>query len=341
MQQAPDKYSVSVQRHHVVLLGAGASRAAFPNGDKSGRKLPLMNDFVEMVDGLAVYLKGLGVEYEGRDFEDIYSGLYDKYGVTGALQKIEDIVYDYFVGLKLPDEPTLYDHLVLSLRGTDIIATFNWDPFLWYALCRNRDRVGEVNLPKYLFLHGNTGVAVCVRHKYISVGHHDCLCDQCGQPLRESKLLYPVTQKQYADDPFIKAAWDMMKSFLGAAYMFTIFGYSAPESDVEAIALLKEGWGSGEDRSLEQIQIVDVVAGDVLEAKWQPFICRTHFGIYRNIYNTFVGRHARRSCDALWDATMMCNPRREYPVPHMASWHELDEWLEPLLEAENRVRQDA
>lgn len=33
-------------RPHVVLLGAGASRAAFPSGEETGKHLPLMNDFV-------------------------------------------------------------------------------------------------------------------------------------------------------------------------------------------------------------------------------------------------------------------------------------------------------
>ena len=36
-------------RPHLVILGAGASYAAFPNGDKNGRKLPLMNNIVEEV----------------------------------------------------------------------------------------------------------------------------------------------------------------------------------------------------------------------------------------------------------------------------------------------------
>jgi hypothetical protein len=36
-------------RPHVVLLGAGASYAAFPNGDKNGHKLPLLKDFVEVI----------------------------------------------------------------------------------------------------------------------------------------------------------------------------------------------------------------------------------------------------------------------------------------------------
>ena len=44
---------------HVVLLGAGASRAAFPNGDRSGRRIPLMNDLVKVV-GLSPLIKQAG-----------------------------------------------------------------------------------------------------------------------------------------------------------------------------------------------------------------------------------------------------------------------------------------
>ena len=32
---------------HVVILGAGASKASFPDGDSNGYKLPLMNDFAK------------------------------------------------------------------------------------------------------------------------------------------------------------------------------------------------------------------------------------------------------------------------------------------------------
>ncbi len=34
---------------HVVLLGAGASRAAFPTGDVSGKRLPVMDDLVQTI----------------------------------------------------------------------------------------------------------------------------------------------------------------------------------------------------------------------------------------------------------------------------------------------------
>lgn len=37
--------TVRMQKPHVVVLGAGASRATCPDGDKNGRKIPLMRDF--------------------------------------------------------------------------------------------------------------------------------------------------------------------------------------------------------------------------------------------------------------------------------------------------------
>jgi hypothetical protein len=40
-------HQIEMERAHVVILGAGASLAAFPDGDKYGIKLPLMNNLVE------------------------------------------------------------------------------------------------------------------------------------------------------------------------------------------------------------------------------------------------------------------------------------------------------
>jgi len=35
------------QRPHIVILDAGASLAALPHGDRNGRKLPVMDNFME------------------------------------------------------------------------------------------------------------------------------------------------------------------------------------------------------------------------------------------------------------------------------------------------------
>ena len=60
---------------HVVILGAGASRQAFPDGDNNGKRLPLMRDFVETLELDAVLTK-YKIEYEGKNFEEVYSDLY-------------------------------------------------------------------------------------------------------------------------------------------------------------------------------------------------------------------------------------------------------------------------
>ena len=49
-------HNTQMRRPHVVIVGAGASRAAFPDGDRNGALLPLMVDFVDVV-GLAQALE--------------------------------------------------------------------------------------------------------------------------------------------------------------------------------------------------------------------------------------------------------------------------------------------
>lgn len=50
-------------RPHVVLLGAGASCAAIPNGDKNGRKISAMNGFIKKL-GLTDILYAASYEFE-------------------------------------------------------------------------------------------------------------------------------------------------------------------------------------------------------------------------------------------------------------------------------------
>jgi hypothetical protein len=58
---------------HVVILGAGASRACCPSGDRNGRKLPLMADFVESV-GLEDIIRASGHQPAGN-VETTYSNI--------------------------------------------------------------------------------------------------------------------------------------------------------------------------------------------------------------------------------------------------------------------------
>lgn len=168
---------VEMEKPHVVILGAGASYAAFPNGDKNGRKLPLMNNFVETL-GVEDLISRTGLEFSSSNFEDIYSEIHKRKELSGIREELENTVYNYFRGMELPDEPTIYDHLVLSLRNKDFIATFNWDPFLVQAIRRNSSRF---KLPRPLFLHGNVEVGYCPDGHMM--GSHDTRCHTCGEKL--------------------------------------------------------------------------------------------------------------------------------------------------------------
>jgi hypothetical protein len=86
---------VRVSRPHVLLLGAGASIAALPNGDKYGRRLPTMDNFVEILD-LSTSLSKADVDFEGKNFEDIYDKLYTNKRYSSLRGELEQRVYDYF-----------------------------------------------------------------------------------------------------------------------------------------------------------------------------------------------------------------------------------------------------
>lgn len=336
-EQSVNQYHLSVQRPHLVLVGAGVSRAAFPNGEKNGRIPPLMNDFFDIVYGLSDYLDKQGIEYQGQNFEDVYSSLYEDCKYNEIRNYIEAIIYDYFVGMELPDKPTLYDHLILSLTGRDALATFNWDPFIWQAMCRNYNRVGgNNNLPRPIYLHGNTAVGICMNHKKIQISQKGFLCRECGKKLKKSRLLYPIKQKDYNSDPFIKSSWNDVKIFLEDSFMFTVFGYSAPSSDVEAIRLLQEGWGDLEQRVMEEIEIIDILDEDILCERWGIFIHSHHYSTHSDFYSSLIAKRSRRSCDACFNAVVHSIPWEEHPIPRDATWEELDKWIKPYLEAENK-----
>jgi hypothetical protein len=336
--RAYNRYALNIGRPHLVLLGAGASLAAFPNGEKNGLKLPLMNNFVETVNGLSDYLGECGIDYKGQNFEDLYNSLYEDSQYDEIRQVIEEIIYDYFAQMGLPDEPTLYDHLVLSLTARDVVATFNWDPFLWQAMCRNYHRVGNANLPHPFYLHGNTAVGVCTKHEKIQISHKDTMCSKCRRLLSRSKLLYPIGKKDYNIDPFIKSSWDGVKSCLKSAYMFTIFGYGAPSSDVEAVGLLSEAWGDKYQRSMEQIELIDKIEENAICERWEKFIHTHHYDYHNDFYSSMIAKCSRRSVDASFGANYNCIAWEEYPIPKDASWDELDEWLKPYIEVENKPR---
>ena len=319
---------ISVSRPHVVLLGAGASRAAFPDGDKNGRKLPLMCDLVEIL-GLEGILEKFGIDYSGRNFEDVYSDLHWQPGQQEARDEIEERIRNYFAAMELPDSPTIYDHLVLSLREKDVIATFNWDPFLFQACVRN---CKFAKPPRLIFLHGNVAIGYCAADRV--KGPAGTSCGKCGRPYVSSRLLYPVNEKNYTSDPFIRSEWTGLQSALGNAFVLTIFGYSAPQSDVEAIELLRKGWGRPETRELEQVEIIDIKSNDELRERWDAFILEHHYDTEMSFYDSWAARHPRRSCDAVWRQIMDLEFLVDNGIPQSLPVEQQLTWYKQLIDAE-------
>jgi hypothetical protein len=319
-----------VRRPHVVILGAGASRAALPVGDPSGKRLPLMNDLVDLCD-LREVLSSAGVS-TNRNFEDIYSDLSGA-GNSKLLVAIGERTEEYFSSLRLPERPTIYDTLVLSLRSKDVIATFNWDPLLYLACWRNHKVAA---LPNVAYLHGNVAIGYCLEHR--KKGFFGTPCSVCGALYKPSPLLYPIKQKGYSADPYISREWNTLRAALQNAFMLTIFGYAAPESDAEALEIMTSAWGDVEDRNFEQTELIDIRPEDELRSTWSSFIHSHHYDIRADFYDSWIALHPRRSCEAAWQQYFEAKFISTNPVPRVETLAELHAWFAPLLEAEARTQ---
>lgn len=332
----PVNYTVANQiadlshgRPHLVILGAGASFAACPEGDASGISLPLMYNLVETV-GLGSCLDAAGVCWRDRNFEDVYAELCSDTSFDETTLHLNNAIADYFGSLQLPSEPTIYDYLVLGLRSKDVIATFNWDPFLWQALGRNRE-VGD--LPHYLFLHGCSVIGHCVEDW--QQGYIGRPCPTCNQSLVPTQLLYPVVNKDYVSDPYISTQWNIFQKVLAKAYLVTIFGYAAPPSDAAAIDLMQSAWGTNESREFEEIEIIDIKTEGELAETWDSFIHSHHYSTTDSFYNSLIFDHPRRTCEAMWAQFMEAKWIDGNPAPrNTADLKELQDWYSTLIQVE-------
>jgi hypothetical protein len=305
-------------RPHVVILGAGASRQAFPQGDSKGKTLPIMDDFVNVVTGLRDLLESAGINHLGQNFEVLYSKIHERDPKSSLLCEIEKSVRDYFEGLQLPEGPTLYDHLLLSLRPKDLIATFNWDPFLFDSWERHRYRIP---LPEVVYLHGNVRIAYCAEHRVL--GEKGMCCPECDEELTPSPLLYPVTTKNYSADPLISSAWRILEHIIRSSFTLTIFGYGAPKTDKEAVELLNKAWKGKSNREFETVEIIDIKDKNLLIEQWKPFMPTFHCMHSKNFYESQIANYPRRSCEALYVPTVLGRFAETYAIPKDADFKEL------------------
>lgn len=324
---------IEAQGPHVVILGAGASLATCPNGDGYGKELPVMKNFVKTLN-LSGILKKANIDLRQRNFEKIYDRICKDKKQSYTRKELEKAIYNYFASMRLPDSPTIYDHLILSLRGKDVIATFNWDPLLIQAYRRNS---GKFNLPRLLFLHGNVTIGYCEKDHTLGVNGNTCT--KCGRKFVSSKILYPIQNKNYHKDKFISGQWKELIYLMNHAFMLTIFGYGAPISDVSAVELLKQAWGDKVKRSMEQTEIIDVRNSDDLRITWKPFMHTHHYEIHNDFYNSWIANHPRRTGEAYLNQYYKAKFIENNPIPRSVPFPELWGWLDKLHEVEAKYNQ--
>lgn len=291
-------------RPHVVILGAGASCAVIPNGDKNGKWISAMSGFIKKL-GLSDIIEKVSINTKSDNLEDIYMELDERSNnepdCFEVKNELETVIREYMSSFVLPDEPTVYDFLVMSLTSKDLIATFNWDPFLVQAIARAQRYTN--NIPQVAFLHGNVAVGYCEDDNIM--GNVGRLC-KCGKPLSPMKLLFPIKKKDYTSDTAINKSWKQLRNALEKAYMVTIFGYSAPASDAEAVDMLKQAWGAVDERKLEEIELIDIRDENEVIKSWSQFIHTHHYSYHTSFFDSTLAKCPRRSCEATFDRLMNC-----------------------------------
>lgn len=323
---------------HVVILGAGASIAStLRNPEQNGKILPSMDTFIDVV-GLSDIVDSLPEKLKANNFEKLYSNLHDDNPTSDEIAEIEHRVYDYFKDMELPEnEATIYDYLVLSLRPRDLVASFNWDPFLYQAFCRNCE---VADMPYLAFLHGTVALGFSKEEQRCGpAGWYSKVSKSKFEPTR---LLYPVAKKNYTDDEFINTEWERVKAWLNeeSTKRVTVFGYGAPDTDVEAVSLLNAAWGTGDKRDMEQFEIIDIRPEEDGIKRWENFIHSHHYDYVSNYFSSSLAMVPRRTFESYHQHNMPLTIQEAFsasnPVPdNIVTLQELWDWHKPLIDAEN------
>ncbi len=318
---------------HVVIVGAGASIAACKI-DKNGKEIPLLKNIHNILELTLELEKYDFSDEQMSDFEKLFSDIYGKEEYSELQEKLEYEVCDYFSKLMIPDEPTLYDYLILSLTEKDAIISFNWDPFLMQAYKRN---ISVGNLPELIFPHGNAGVGLCYDCKI--KGYANCLCPNCFRDFEQMPLLYPIGKKDYNGKPIIKNEWARAKDVLSKAAGITVYGYGASVTDIEAVELMKSANSISQMKDIAPFTIINLARNEAEQReKWKEFYDVRRMFYCNNFEESMLWRNPRVSLETLFDAILQQQPRSiEKPFVKFSSLGKLQDFVKTITEFEMSI----
>lgn len=326
---------------HIVILGAGASIAStLLDPEKNGKCLPSMND-LPVVIPMSDLIERVPKHLYSNNFETLYSNIYRADAQNPLLEEMNERVYEYFSSLSLPDKPTIYDYIVMALRFKDTIVTFNWDPFLYQAWCRNREHGSR---PMIRFLHGNVAIGYDEEDDNLRAGPAGAWRKSDLHYFKPTPLLYPTGEKDYEEDPFIKREWTRLKEALHdkTTWRVTIFGYSAPVSDTAAVQLMNEAWGTPDQRNVEQFEMIDIRSEEEVTYSWRNFIHTHHYDYCTNYFQSSLARTPRRTNESYHLRCFPGTPEEAFhddcPIPEggFATFDEMWAWHQELIDIEIR-----
>ncbi|GKS62686.1 hypothetical protein YTPLAS21_21440 [Candidatus Nitrosocosmicus sp.] len=114
------------------------------------------------------------------------------------------------------------------------------------------------------------------------------------------------------------------------AFTVTIFGYSAPTSDKEAVELLKKAWFQNSERKSEHVEVIDILCADQLYEKWKEFTLTQHLSSQKTFENSRLWRWPRRSCEALFYPMTQGLPCDDFPLPTSNNLKELHDTVRKI-----------
>jgi hypothetical protein len=156
--------------------------------------------------------------------------------------------------------------------------------------------------------------------------------------LTASPLLYPIAEKDYVSNEYIGSEWRTVQAVLENAYLVTVFGYAAPQSDKAAVDLMKQAWGAIESRNLEEFEFIDIVPQDTVIERWRDFVHTHHYRWTDDFYKSLAAYYPRRTGEAVWRTLMEVEwPHALEPFPVTSGFDELYEYLAPRINAEHRA----
>jgi hypothetical protein len=147
-------------------------------------------------------------------------------------------------------------------------------------------------------------------------------------------LLYPIGKKDYSGNEFIANEWKQLKWGFETAFMITMFGYSGPRTDQEAIAAMQEAWGDKANREMEQTAFITKQTEDEVSANWRAFIHTHHYEVSDDFYDSWIAHHPRRTGEAYLNQYLEAKFISDNPIPRELDFPELWHWYGRFLQPE-------